>query len=171
MKRAAASEIPRRRGSYNSYQLSVPVQRVRRHQRYTARLVHMFRSAKSRDCAAAVALEQVHARTAPRRTTGRPVEFLYGRWQSGSAPVQGCTTRAEAYACTLQIVVPLADRSPFANGLWQNTNHERKGWKRGLAAFFHTLKSQFVLVHGALHTSACRWPGDTILIIKRLVSG
>jgi hypothetical protein len=58
------------------------------------------------------------------------VEFLYDRWQSDSALVQGCTTRAEAYACTLQIVVPLADRAPCANGLWQNCNHLRKGSSR-----------------------------------------
>ncbi len=123
-------QTPRR--AQLSNQLSAPrASGVRRHRRYTAPHVRKFHSAASRGCVAVVALEQVHARTARKRTTGRPVEFLFGRWQSGSAPEQGCTTRAEAYACTLQIVVPLADRAPGANGLCENSNPHRKGEKRG----------------------------------------
>ena len=112
----------------------------------------MFHSAASRDCVVAVALEKVHARTAPRRTTGRPVEFLYGRWQSGSAPEQGCTTRAEAYACTLQIVVPLADRAPAPMGYGQNSNHLRKGCKKRLRRLF-----QEIFGRRMLRRLVCTW--------------
>ena len=83
--------------------------------------------------------------------------YLYDRWQSDSALVQGCTKRAEAYACTLQIVVPLADPAPCANGRWQKSNHFGKGWKSG---------DKVVLFPDQRRSRSCRrfkssWSGTT----------
>ena len=61
--------------------------------------------------------------------------YLYDRWQSDSALVQGCTKRAEAYACTLQIVVPLADRASGAKGDATTVTTSGRGGK-GLGASF-----------------------------------
>ena len=71
--------------------------------------------------------------------------YLYDRWQSDSALVQGCTKRAEAYACTLQIVVPLADRASCAKGDPTTVTTSGRGGK-GLGASFC---SRF-LIYGAV---------------------
>ena len=96
--------------------------------------------------------------------------FLYDRWQSDSALVQGCTKRAEAYACTLQIVVPLADRASCAEGRYHNSNHFRKGWKRpGRVILFPIPDRRLPCVIGAPRLARihdCRIPDETVGLMR-----
>ena len=85
--------------------------------------------------------------------------YLYDRWQSDSALVQGCTKRAEAYACTLQIVVPLADRASCDKGDPTTVTTSGRGGKGPGASFC----SRF-LIDGSRVLSVCRdWLGFTIV--------